>query len=281
MRFRLHTDVFCRKGRKMKKRILALCSAALILAFCGCSTGGANDADSGSDRVSVKADEDKVTYQIDTEQEFSEVGGKVVERTADEPEVSAPDGSITLEQAKKIVDSCAFEQFYLPSAVADYKKYYYGTVELNDKSYYSMCFYAEKNSVRMFAGTDFYVSCDGEEVLRCDWSGNLTDAEPGGNSKDKSEEELYKNAKISAVDALFLLNNVEAEKIGLTEKLNSYTFEIDAGLSEKRGIKCYCITPKLKYENGTKLGKSIYVAADGTDAILMFNENTNDYEQVK
>lgn len=265
----------------MKKRILTLCSVAIIIAFCGCSTGRNSDVDESSERVSVTADSGIITYQTDNTQEFSDVGGNIRERDANEPEVSAPDGSITIEQAKELVDKCAFEQFYLPSAVSDYKKYYYGTVKMNDKNYYSMCFYAEKNSVRMFVGTDFYVSCDGDEILRCDWSGNLEDVEPIGNSEDKNEKEIYKDSKISAEDALFLLNDVGSKKLGLTEKLNSYTFEIDAGLSTKRGIKCYCITPKLKYENGIKIFKPIYVTADGTDRILMYNETTSDYEEIK
>ena len=265
----------------MKRVILTICSTAVVLALCGCVSGKNNNSEVSGEDVSVIADEDKVTYQLSGSDEFSEVGGKVIERDNREAEVSAPEGSISLEKAKETVDTCAFEQFYLPSATADYKKYYYGTVDFNGKDYYSMCFYTEKNSVRMYVGTDFYVSCDGKEVLRCDWSGNPTEAEIGGNSTDKTFEQLYKGAEITPNDALFVLNNIEAAKLGLTEKLSSYTFEIDTKLSTKRGIKCYCITPKLKYENGTKLFNTIYVTADKTDRILMYSEQTGDYEQLK
>lgn len=264
----------------MKRTIFAVCCAALVIAFCGCGADKGDNTEESSDRVSVIVDDDNLIYQIDGTQEISEVGGKIVERSTDEPEVSSPDGSITLEKAKETVDSCSFEQFYLPSEITKYQKYYYGTVKLNNKDYYSMCFYLEKNSVRMYVGTDFYVSCDGGEVLRCDWSGNLVDCEIGGNSGDKTAEELYSGAKITPEDALFALNGTESAKLGLTEKLSSYTYEIDAKLYTKRGIKCYCVTPKLKYENGIKILSPIYVTADGTGRLLMYNEQTSDYEQV-
>lgn len=264
----------------MKRLVLSVLGAALVITFCGCGAGTDTDTDTNSDTVSVVMEDDKLIYKTENADEFSEVGGKLVERGADEPEASAPEGSITLDRAKEIADSCAFEQFYLPSPTSNYEKYYYGTVNLNNNEYYSMCFYTEKDSVRMYVGTDFYVSCDGKNVLRCDWSGNLVDCEIGGNSGDKTAEELYSGAKITPEDALFALNGTESEKLGLTEKLSSYTYEIDAKLYTKRGIKCYCVTPKLKYENGIKILSPIYVTADGTGRLLMYNEQTSDYEQV-
>ena len=269
----------------MNKRILAVLVSAVMLGLCGCNGGGTGDEEEyyGGDDVSVYVESDgTVVYDFEPEKSKAEHSdGKLVERTEQSIEVSAPEGSIDMKKAEEMIDSCSYEEFYLPGKVSDYQKYYSGTVEKNRKKYYSINLYLEKDSVRMYVGTNILVACDGSEILKQSWTGSYMPVETGSSKNDPSPEKLYKNVKILPDEALFVLNDVSSEKLGLDQKLSAYTFEIDNKLYTRKSLKCYQITPKLTYENTIKMGSPIYVVADGTNRIMMKIEDKEDYKEIK
>ena len=269
----------------MNKRILVVLVSVIMFGLCGCNGGGTGDEQEyyGGDDMSIYEESDG-TVVYDFEPEKSKVehsDGKLTERTEDSIEVSAPEGSIDMKKAEELIDSCSYEEFYLPSKVSGYQKYYSGTVEKNRKKYYAISLYLEKDSVRMYVGTNILVACDGSEILKQSWTGSYMSVELGGSKNDPSPEKLYKNVKVMPGDALFALNNVSPEKLGLDQKLSAYTFEIDNKLYTRKSLKCYQITPKLTYENTTKMASPIYVVADGTNRIMMKIEDKEDYKEIK
>lgn len=267
----------------MHKKIFTGFIIAVMLGLSGCAVSSGTESTQGNDDTEYSVygtDDGAVTYDFGGGNNAAEVSGDPIERNGNTVEVSAPDGSISIDKAKELVDSCSFEKFYLPVKTADCGKYYYGTINIGCEEYYSMCFYLEKNSLLMYVGTDFAVSCDGKEVLKKNWTGTYEEVELGSSSDDKTFDEMYEGAEITPEEALFALNGVEAEKLGLTEKLSSYTFEIDSKLYTRKSIKCYQITPKLNYENGITLGSPIYVTADGTNRIMMYDSAGDDYVKI-
>lgn len=263
----------------MKRKLLVILAAAMLCSMCGC-VSKAPAGSSGDDDTSLVVRENSnggLEFEFDTENSFEEVGGKLISRTEEKtPEI--PENGISIEEAGKIVDSCSFTRFYLPSEIKNYKKYYYDTIKFNGGDFYQMYFYVEKNGIKMFAGTKYLVACDGSKVYSADWTGSLREEKTDPASKDPDTAELYKDAKISPEEALFVLNKAEPSSLKLKESLFAYIFETDAKLYEKKSILCYRITPKLEYENGVVMSEPIYVTADGTDRIIM--SDGDDYKQV-
>ena len=264
----------------MKRKLLVILAAAMLCGMCGCvqkssSEGSAEDSNTG---LTVHENSDGgIVFEFDSQNSFEEVGGSLINRT-DEKTPEIPEGGISLEEAGKIVDSCSFKDFYLPSEIKNYKKYYYSTTKFNGKDHYLMYLYLEKNGIKMFAGTKFLVACDGKKVYSADWTGSYREEKLDSVSQNPDTKELYKDAKITPEEALFVLNKAEPSSLKLKESVFAYTFETDAKLYEKKSIFCYKITPKLEYENGISMSEPIYVTADGTDRIIM--SDGDDYKQV-
>ncbi len=266
----------------MIKKIIAIVFSAVLISLCGCSRADTEKGNAdGDNSLNVYQQSDgTIVYEYSTENSFEEIGGGIIVRNGTDNKADIPEGGISIEEAEKIVDSCEFEPFYLSSKTSDYRKYYYETIEIDEEKYYLMCFYTEKNSVRIFTGTDFAVSCDGKAVKKKDWTGAYRDVEIGSAEKNKSPEDMFGQTKITAVDALLSIISADKSKLGLTESLQSYIFEGDTKLYSKIGINCYKFTPKVEYKNGIKMGTPIYIAADGSGKILMQSEQTGEYEQV-
>ena len=271
----------------MKKKIMLAALLALSIAgLCGCTGEGERDPENpdGSGDIQISVDsEGKVVYDLHPEESAPDPKktGDLIERDTKEKEIIPPKSSISKEEAEKLVDSCSFEGFYLPSKAADFEKFYYDITKRNGKDYFYLCFYKEKNSVRIYFGTDVLVACDGSEILKKDWTGTYVPCEKDSGKKDKSQEELYPGAKKSASEALFAICGLDMKKLGLKESLSDYTFETDSKLDTREGVKCYKFTPKLNYEAVTKLGSPVFVTADGTDRVLVLDQKTNKYTEIK
>ena len=264
----------------MFRKISAIAAAAVLLTACGCSSGD-KTGEIRNEEVSMYVTSDgEIVYDFGTEEEFEEFSGDPESRGGTK-EVTAPTGSISIEQAEKIVDDCSFKSFYLPGKTAEYKKYCHEIINEDETSWYHMYFYLEKNGVRLYTGTDFRVSCDGKSVTKRDWTGSYQEVKTGSASGDPTQQELFPGAKTSPEDAVFAICNVDAKRLGLTESLQTYLFETDDKLCSKKSIDCYKITPKLIYPNGIKMCSPIYIAADGTDRILMTDQTTGEISLVQ
>ena len=260
----------------MIKKIAALAAAAVMLAACGCSQKNNDSAEKENSDVKIYQDSNgALVYEFSNDTPFEEISGQP-ETRGESRAVSAPEDAISIEEAEKAADSCSFKEFYLPTKVSDYKKYYYETISGEEQCYYRMCCYLEKNGVRLFMGTDFLVSCDGKEVSKRDWTGSYQDVKPGSAKDDPSADTLYPGAKVMPTEAIFAICDVDQKKLGLTESLQTYIFEVEPELFNKKSIDCYKATPKLVCSDGIKLGNPIYITADGTNRILINDPKTNE-----
>lgn len=254
-----------------------------VLSLSGCKKGSFSDM-SPNNQNSVEGY--TVTSEgiyIDTEKisDVSVEDGYLIGHTGDKPDVSAPQGSISFEDAVKILDSCSFEKFYLPQKVSNYEKHYYETIRHNEDDCYMIGFYINKNGASIYLGTNALVSCDGKKVYKQSWMGSYEEVKIGSSENDKTFQELYPDAKITPDDALFVIESKGKAALELMENLTQYTFEIDTGLVEKNGVKCYAVYPKLNYEHRVKIFECIYVSADGENRVFIKdNESEDEYKEV-
>ncbi len=268
----------------MKKRLLALLFAGIMCLMCGCSdddSGSSGNApEFGGVDVSMYENEDGNVvyhYNLDGETPGGESSVDTLVHRAEEKKVEAADGGISLQKAEEILDSCSSYRVYLPGKIKNFKKRFNDIIQFNDKDYYSISFYVEKNSVRMYVGSDVIVACDGSEVYRQDAAGSYRPLEPGTAGNDKETAAMYPDAKITPEDALFTLYKYDRGKIGLDENMLDYTFEVREELSVMNNIQCYQITPKLTYASSVKLCPLIYVAADGSERVLILSSDKTGY----
>lgn len=255
----------------MKKKIIIGLLLLALLTFSSCKQSD-KDLETQSETVSgnyrVTSDGIYVTRDENILQSSAE-DGELLGHTGDNIEVSAPEGSISISQAVEILESCAFEKFYLPQKVSTYETYYYKTVEINEEMYYMLGLYTTQKGTRLYLGTNVFVSCDGRSVMKQTWMGGYAPVEIGSGKNDKSFEELYPEAKITPEQALFVLAEKGSSALELTQDVTQYTFEIDSWLSQEQNMDCYRIVPKLTYEHSTKLFEPIYVSVDGKNRVFI------------
>lgn len=272
------------KGKNnMKRKILITLLAGCMCLLCACSTPDEQSFAGGNTEPSIFEDSGgNIVYNYNFDEDGAPPAekGELQKRAAEEPAFEASKGGISREEAEKILDQCSSYRMYLPGKTADFKKMYNKTLRYEEKDYYSFSFYAEKNSVRMFVGTDVLVACDGSEVLRLDAANSYQQVEMNSAQDDKDVSQMYPGAKITAQDALFSLLDKDAEKLGLTESMIDYTFEADDELVSKKSVSCYQFTPKLRYESSVQLCSPIYAAADDSGRIFALDNNKHEYDIV-
>ncbi len=266
----------------MKKKLFICLLASVLSVFCACSSNDnarLTDADEEMGVSVYEGSDGKTIYSFDLDGSKTEpVENKNLKKhTLQKIEVSAAPGSISLEKAEEILDSCSRYRLYIPGTVAEMKKQYNETITFNGKEYYAISFYLEKDGVRRYVGSDVIVACDGSDIYRLDLSGSYQKVEADAAQNDKPLTEIFKGTGISAKDALFSINNYDPKTLGLEEEITDYTFEISDQLAVKRSISCYRITPKLRYANSVKLCSPIFVAADGSGRTLLYNSDKDDY----
>ena len=264
----------------MKKIVfISILSASLLL--CGCSQNGDNsEMPVESSYAQIYEDSDGNLVYEDSKYEIVE--GSLIERNGDEDEPSAPEGSISFEEAVEILDSCSFEELYLPQSVSDYEKYYFGTVTHNDLLYYSIDPYVEADGKKIFVGTNCLVACDGSKVLMKTWASDYMSVEIGSAENDKSLSELYGDCEATPNDAIASLAKFSESQLGLEHSLSSYTFEVDTKIHDIKGIECYQATPKLNYTNLMSMTAPYYISADGSGRVFIADtENKGSYIEIK
>ena len=257
----------------MKKQPFLL---ALLLTLCisGCaaqnSTTPSSAPTSGNDSTVLPA----------SSQAEASFGDKLVSRAQDTAP-SAPENSITFEEACRLFDSCSMATFYLTEPVSNYEKYYFGTVDYQGEKYYSIYPYLTVSGKKLYVGTNCLVACDGSRILAENWMGGYELAEPNTNTLDRDYHEFYPDAKISPNQALSVLVKKE-DVLGLEKPLSDYLFEIDESPVEVAGVPCYCIVPKLEYTDHTDMLKNIYVTSDGKNVLFSgVKGSPGEYEELK
>lgn len=233
---------------KVTARVFSFILAAAVLMLCGCS-GNNNDGEKNNS---------------------SETGGELIEHKSKEVPSSVK-GGISFEEACSILDKYSSKEFYLPQAVKEYKKYYFGTIDYMGDKYYSIYPYIEAANKKIFMGTNCLVSCDGQLVLKKAWTGDYAEVTKKF-SEDKSSDEIYPDAKASANDAV--ASFAEKEKnLKLDNDITKYVFEVGDRLYDRNGIKCYKISPKLEYMDHIEILQAYYVAADGSGEVYKADLN--------
>ena len=239
----------------MKKLIATalLCSA---VSLCGCSSNQKTGSESGIDSNII----------VVSDTSLAPTGDERIKYNAS-PEVSAPDGSISIEEAYKLLDSCGMEDLYLTESMSAYSKYYFNTVDYHGEKYYSFYPFITAEGKRLLVGTNVLVSCSGTVVLAKNWMGGYDTVTPASAQNDKPYTERYTDAAISPNEALAALAKNEKE-LGLKYDISEYVFEFDDRTADVNGKPCYRITPKLEYLDHIELLKPLYVSADKDAAIV-------------
>lgn len=262
----------------MKKRITAAAAAILILLSCGCGQKQEENSEEALDDATLiyERSDGTVVYSFDGSMHEVSDPGKSNKRNEEAAPIAAKDGGISSDEAMQLLDSYDGASFYLGFRTDLFKKYFNGIVEDEGTEYYSFSFYAEKDGKKIFAGTDAFVSIDGKNVLKRDWTGSLRLVEKTGKAtSDKAD-----GAEATAIEALLEILDADSEKLGLTEGVENYTFEIESKLTELKSLKWYRFIPKLGYDYEIRLGAPVYVSADGKGNII-FSNGTSEYEIIK
>ncbi len=237
---------------------------ALLMLCAGCSRAAPAASQTPGSVTSTYIDDDgALVFEFGEESPSPEPAdkGEVVTREGAEKEISEPEGSIGWDKAVELADKSDPAALYLPCPVSELKKYCAGLTVLGEKDYYSMSFYVEKDSVRLFVGTKVLAACDGSQVLKQDWSGSFVEVPQTGAKALTQREDL----KISPEEALMAVYQYDLKKLGLTERLSAYTFEFSDQVYKEGDLACYKITPKLHYEKMIQLSSPVYVSvSDGT-----------------
>lgn len=253
------------------KKLLFITLLCCSLALCGC-------AKKDKDSKPATPDDSNVIYISDTSEKPLQY--KLVERE-ESPEISAPDGSISFEQACSLLDSCGIENFYLCQSLKDYQKYYFGTIEYKNEMYYSIYPCLEIKGKKIFMGTNCLVSCSGSFVLAQNWMGGYEAVGQNTAALDKDWKTRCPDAKISPNEAAAAL--VEKEKLlGLEHDISVYTFETDPSLKDINGVPCYAFSPKLEYTDHIEILSTLYVSADGAGSVFkVSSEDALEYDEIK
>lgn len=256
----------------MKKKLVMM-SLLLSLALCGCAKQDQSKPEnSGNSDSSVDI--------IVPESSDVSMGDKLISRP-ESVEPSAPEGSIRLEEAEKMLDGYTMGSFYLTEPMSTYQKYYFGTVNYRGAAYYSFYPYLLIDGKRVLVGTNCLVSCNGKAVLAQNWMGGYDPAEKKTEGMDESYQKQYPDAKISPNEALAVLVK-KSKVLSLEKDISDYVFELDESLKEAGSALCYCITPKLEYTDHITLVKSYFVTADGSNTVLVTEEGAPDeYRELK
>lgn len=272
-----------KRGRALYKRITLAVLCLLMTGLCACNSGSnsSSSAPQGSEEsLGVYINEDgRIVYTFGDPDEEPADTGAVLHRDPNEPK-EVPEGSISHEEAKKVLDSCSFEELYLPCSVSGLSAKYEGIEEIGTKKYLKYSFYAEKNGTRIFLGTNACVSPDGKTVYKKNWASKYDPVETGSSRNDKTQSELYPEASVSPEEAIFVLAGADLKALGLTEALTDYTFETDSRLHTIKSLPCYKITPKLYMTAGMEMKSPVYITADGSGHIMIPDNSTGEYSVV-
>ena len=268
---------------KLKRILLTALLAGCMCMLTACSSGGADEnVDTGLEPSIFEDSSGNVVinYNLDGSEAPSAPDKKdVIHRPAQEAEFPS-DLGISREETEKIIDSCSSSRMYLPGKTADFKKFYTGTVDYNNKKFYSFRFYAEKDKQKVFVGSDIIAACDGSAVYRLDASNTYKTVAMDEAGSDKTAEEMYKGAKITAVDALFSVLEKDKKKLASEEELIDYTYQFNDDLITKKSVDCYGITPMLCYKGSTGFSSAVYAAADDSGRIFVLDNEKHEYVQM-
>lgn len=260
----------------MKKRRMGLKALTLTAVLLAASVTGGCAGGSSSGTVSEAAGENiRITASGESELPPKEDPGSkneklIVKESAGEP--SAPDGSISFEDACKLLDKCGMKELYLPQSVSSYEKLYFGTIEYEGEKYYSIYTYVNADGRKVYTGTNYIVAVDGELVAKKHWFGGYT-LVSSTSSTDKTQQELFPDTSITPNEALALIAKNESY-LGFDHKIEDYIFEFNPELRDANGVTCYRITPKLEYSDHIDLQQNIYVASDGTGGIYRAEDSS-------
>ncbi len=253
------------------KKLITIALLCTAVSLCGCSSKQQKPSQNdGSD--------DNIIIVPDTSQ--APMGNERIKRPAS-PEVSAPDGSISIEEAYKLLDGCRMEDMYLVESMSTYKKYYFNTVDYLGEKYYSFYPYLEVGGKRIFVGTNVLVSCNGSVVLAKNWVGSYDIVTQAASQNDKPYTEKYPDAKISPNEALTAFAEKESV-LGLEYGIEEYIFESNDTTSDINGIPCYRIIPKIEYLDHIDILGNYYVSADSSKRIFQGVRGKNgEYTELK
>ncbi len=258
------------------KKILAVSLMAVLL-MCGCE----NSDDAGHfDNTSDSQSEISIT-ESNTPSEQSSSSEKISVSRSEEKKISAPEKSISFEEACQLLDSCSPNDLYLPQSAKDFEKYYDGTVTDNGKDYYSVYLYTESKNGNIFVGTNYLISCDGKKIKKKMWTNEYSSV-AFSSSDTKNTEQVYGKTAVSPKEALKILGDKGSDVLRLDNDISIYTFEFDNKLKSIDSFECYKIIPKLDNGDAVEFGTPYYVNTDGSGEVYRpLDSDPNNYKQIK
>ena len=262
-----------RKRKNVKGALMISCVMLSVMLSAGCAGNGSESSVSeaaGENSPSASSAESTASSGEQSQKE-----AVIEKKSAGEP--SAPDGSMSFEDACKLLDKCGMEELYLPQSAKDYEKLYFATIDYEGEKFYSIYTYINADGKKIFVGTNYIVSIDGEFVGKKHWFGDFSVV--GSTSAiDKQLSELYPDTKITPNEALALLAKNE-KSLKFDRPIEDYIFEVNPELRDVNGVTCYRVTPKLEYIGHIVLEQNIYIASDGSGGIYRLkNDSFDEYE---
>lgn len=252
----------------MKKILYLLIASALMLSLEGCTE---------DNNSSVTDDIQNDTSVSDTQKNEDNSQIYIINKNENKT-VFSPNDSVSFEKACELIDKCSMSELEIPQSAENFRKYYFGTVNYYNKSYYSVYLYTEKDDKKVFVGNNILVSCDGTYALVKNLFGQYDKLTENGSETDSDYQELYPDAKTSPVEAL---KNLADKNLQLDYSLTQLIFNVNRELSEIQGINCYEITPSVEFTNSITMLPKLYITADGSGRVLKYDNSEDDYIELK
>ena len=186
---------------------------------------------------------------------------EVSQRNLNEAEVSASDGSISFDEAVELLQSCQSTDMYLPDSPSEYEAFYVETTTINDIECYRIDLYLNVNSVPMFVGVPYAVSCDGQYVLEKTIVGSWSIIEPVSAEEQEDYLTIYDSPSFSPNEAIESVEKLTLEQVGIENELTDYYLRFEKTLYTVVDDECYRISVTAYTSSGVQIAAFIFVSA--------------------
>lgn len=240
----------------MKKSIIFILSAFILMSFAACSDQDTTRQSTPQTPVTQLSDGTLIIGE-----KIESAAPAEVQRDLHEQEVSAPENSITFEEAVNLLKSCKATDLYLPDNPSGYEAFYVKTENVYETPCYFIDLFSNVNGTPVFVGVPYAVSCDGKSVFVKTITGDFSEIEPSEQETPDDYTKIYPNAKFAPNDAIKAIEKLTPEQIGIENELANYYLRFDKDLLTVTDDSCYRISVTSYTNGGVQMPSFLFVSA--------------------
>lgn len=240
----------------MKKSIIFILSALVLMSFSACSNDDTTQHSTPQTPITQLSDGTLVIGE-----KIESAAPVESHRDLHEQEVSAPENSITFEEAVTLLKSCKATELYLPDNPLCYEAFYVKTENIYETPCYFIDLFLNVNGTPIFVGVPYAVSCDGKNVFVKTITGDFYEVEISAQETLEDYIKIYPNAKFAPNDAIKSIEKLTPEQIGIENELTNYYLRFDKDLITVTDDLCYRISVTAYTNDGVQMPAFLFVSA--------------------